>query len=114
MDQKKKASSAQSRGLARIRYTRRLLLAIIFAFLPVTAVTMAYIRRSGQWVVLAIPLALVGVGMVVQYILQQQRCPRCGEFFFHQKMTGETYQPGSAWSFPPQKKCQHCGLVLYR
>ena len=111
---KKKALSEQSRGLARIRYTRRLFLAIIFAFLPFTGVTMAYIRRSGQWAALAIPLTLFGLGMVLQYILQHRRCPRCGEFFFLQKMTAETYQPGSAWSFPPQKKCQHCGLVLYR
>jgi len=111
---KKKSAEDIRCGLAHIRNTRRLFLAILFAFLPITALTMAYIQRSGQWAALAIPFALFALGMVIQHILQHQRCPRCREFFFVQKMTKTTYTPCSSYSFPPQKKCQHCSLALYK
>ena len=101
------------RGLARIRALRRLFLGILFGYFPILVLCMAHIRRSGHWHTLAVPLLLFVAGMVVQKILHGRRCPRCGELFFVQTVTRTSYTPDSAWSFPPQKACQNCGLRLY-
>lgn len=103
-----------SRGLARIRLWRRLFLALCFGFLPVTALTLAYIERQGGWLALAVPVALFALGLAVQRMLHRQRCPRCGGFFFVQTVSRTAYAPASSISFPPQKTCQNCGLRLYR
>ncbi len=102
-----------SRGLDAIRRLRRIFLGILFGLLPVTAATMVFIERSGHWPALMLPFGLFFCGMYVQRRLHARKCPRCGQYFFVQSVSSDRYTPFSSISFPPQKRCQHCGLVLY-
>lgn len=86
---------------------------ILFSLFPIFVLTMAYIERSQSWFVLSVPLFLFFFGMFVQHRLHRQKCPRCNAFFFVQKVSRDAYVPASSISFPPQKKCQNCGLTLY-
>lgn len=108
------SSGSMSCGLARIRLWRRLFLAVCFGFLPLTALTLAYVERHGVWLVLCIPGIMFAFGLAVQRILHRQRCPRCSGYFFVQAVNRTAYTPASSISFPPQKTCQNCGLRLYR
>ncbi|MBN2383233.1 hypothetical protein JXQ70_10155 [bacterium] len=102
------------RGLARIRLLRRLFLFILFSYLPILVLIMGMIERTGSWFPILLPICLFFLGMYVQHKLQRIHCPRCHDFFFVQKVTKENYTPYSSFSFPPQKRCQKCGLVLYK
>lgn len=93
---------------------RRVFLFILFSYLPILALTMACIFRFGSWLPIILPALLFFVGMFIQNRLHRQKCPRCGSYFFVQTVTSENYTPFSSISFPPQRRCQSCGLVLYR
>jgi len=102
-----------ARGLANIRKLRRVFLFVLFSFFPILVLVMLSIERSGNWLPIILPAFLFFFGMFVQYRLHRQRCPRCRDFFFVQTVTKDRYTPESSISFPPQKKCRSCGLVLY-
>lgn len=102
-----------SAGLARIRLLRRLFLAILFIFLPVVALTMAYIERGGSWLTLAVPFGLFAGGIAVQKVLYRQSCPHCTDFFFVLASSRTAYTPSPRINFPPSTRCRHCGLALY-
>ena len=103
-----------AQGLAAIRTRRRAYLAILFSFFPVLVAVMAAIRRTNLWWLILLPIGQFIVGMVVQHRLHRSRCPRCQDFFFVQVVTPQAYTPASSISFPPQRRCQHCGQVLNR
>lgn len=103
-----------NRRLAGIRLLRRVFLFILFSYLPIVALTMAYIERTQNWYLLILPIFLFFLGMLVQHRLHRQKCPKCHAFFFVQKVSKDNYVPSSSISFPPQKRCQNCGLVLYK
>ena len=100
-------------GLADIRKMRRIFLFILFSFFPILVLTMAYIERFKTWFPIILPAFLFFLGMLIQNRLHKQKCPRCNSFFFVQTVTKDNYTPCSSISFPPQKKCQNCGLALY-
>jgi hypothetical protein len=101
------------KGLNRIRRLRRIFLFILFSFIPLTMLIMAYVVRSQNGWAILVPVILFFVGMGIQHHLHRSKCPKCKAFFV-QAVTKENYTPLSSISFPPQKKCQNCGLVLYR
>jgi len=101
------------KGLADIRKRRKIYLFILFSFLPILVIVMSYIEKTDIWYPIILPVALFFFGMFIQNRLHKSKCPRCHEFFFVQTVTRENYTPLSSTSFPPQKKCQNCSLVLY-
>ncbi|MEZ4528667.1 MAG: hypothetical protein R2941_22365 [Desulfobacterales bacterium] len=109
----KKSPQEINRGLAHIRRLRRIFLSVLFSLFPILALTMAYIRRSGNWFPIIFPAFLFFFGMFIQHRLHKRKCPRCNDFFFVQTVSKDNYAPASSISFPPQKKCRNCGLVLY-
>lgn len=92
---------------------RRIFLFILFSFLPILALIMAYIERSKNWLPILLPSFLFILGMFIQNRLHKMKCPKCNAFFFVQTVSKDNYTPSSSISFPPQKKCQNCGLTLY-
>lgn len=102
------------KGLTAIRRLRRVFLFILFSFVPLVVVTMAGIERFDTWWPILLPALFFLFGMMVQNRLHRQKCPRCHAFFFVQSVSKDAYIPASSISFPPQKRCQNCGLVLYR
>jgi hypothetical protein len=102
-----------NKGLADIRKLRRIYLFIFFSFIPVLFLTMAYIERSKTWFPIILPAFLFCFGKFIQDRLHKRKCPKCNSFFFIQTITKDKYTPHSSITFPPQKKCQNCGLTLY-
>lgn len=103
-----------NKGLAAIRRMRRLFFTILLSFFPVLVLTMAPVMLFTIWLPIMVPVLLFFLGMLVQKRLQGVKCPQCNAFFFVQTVTKDKYTPCSSISFPPQKTCQHCGIVLYR
>jgi len=103
-----------NQGLAKIRKLRRLFFFILFSFLPIIALTMAFIARFDNWYPIILPGFLFFFGMFIQNKLHKVKCPKCKDYFFVQKVSKENVILPSSISFPPQKKCQNCGLILYR
>lgn len=103
-----------NKGLAHIRKMRRIFLFILFSLFPIFVVTMISIERFKSWLPIILPVSLFFLGIFVQNRLHKQKCPNCNAFFFVQTVTRRNYTPASSISFPPQKKCQNCGVALYR
>ena len=101
------------KGLARIRRLRRTFLFILFAFVPLTVSIMACASTSENYWLVLFPVALFFAGMGVQHRLHTALCPRCHAPFFVQTVSKNNYTPLSSISFPPQKRCQNCKLILY-
>lgn len=101
-------------GLDAIRMMRRRFLAIIFSCFPILVLIMAYIERLNTWFPIIFPVILFFLGMLIQNRLHRMLCPKCNSFFFVQTVSKDSYTPSSSISFPPQKRCQNCGLALYR
>ncbi len=113
-EHKMKASIDEiNRGLAHIRMMRRIFLFILFSFFPILVLTMASLERFKTWLPIILPAFLFFFGMIIQNRLHKQKCPKCNDFFFVQTVSKDKYTPVSSISFPPQKKCQNCGLTLY-
>jgi hypothetical protein len=83
---------------------------IIFSFLPLCAL----LAGLDNPLLMLLGVSLVfALGLIIQRSLNRSRCPRCKEFFFVQVVTMKNWTPFSSLSFPPQRKCRHCGLGLY-
>jgi hypothetical protein len=102
-----------TKGLANIRQLRRIFLTVLFTFPLVVAGVTVWMQLSNSRYPMIVLLALFFGGMFIQNRLHKHKCPGCHDFFFVQTVTKENYTPYSSISFPPQKKCQNCGLVLY-
>lgn len=84
-----------------------------FSLFPILVLTMVYVERFKTWYPIIFPVFLFFLGMIIQNKLQKKKCPKCNSFFFVQTVSKDQYTPASSISFPPQKKCQNCGLTLY-
>lgn len=81
----KAPSDEINRGLAYIRRMRRIVLSIIFSFLPFVALTMACIEHSGNWLALLLPVSVFFVGLFIQHQLHKSDARIAGWCYIGEK-----------------------------
>ena len=91
---------APAAGLTRIRRKHRYLGGILIAYIPV--VTLLYILRLPEWLILGTAIALILLGVVIAVIIGLALCPVCGKQFHVRGMGGSIFT----------RACMHCGARL--
>lgn len=107
------SSSNVAQGLRQLRRRRTVYFSILLAFLPSCAL-LSLLSFRYPFVLLAGVVVLFALAAWAYRTLNRSKCPRCGEFFFVQTLTKQSWSPFSSTSIPPQRKCQHCGLDMYQ
>ena len=97
----------KAQALFKIRVKRWLLLALIFAFLPICTLLTRYSMDLTAFAA----FGLFVLGHVLYRWMNQSKCPRCGGWFFL-KQTPDGQLTGSGLSFPPVNQCKSCGQSL--
>lgn len=92
-------------GLRRIRHLRIALWAIVIAFVPLVYSLM--LTNVAEPVIMAVGIAWVCVGVVIELMLGFSRCPACNKYFHVRGMRGNVLV-----SKIFTKKCMNCGIRL--
>lgn len=87
-------------GLSNIRRKHQWLGGIFIVYIP--AVTLLYLVRLPQWLILGTAILLVLLGIVIAFIIGLAPCPACGKQFHVRGMGGSIFTG----------RCVHCGIRL--